>query len=190
MTFLRHFPGSENLPFGGPAVVSWVVCMPLWMPAGAVTPKSSSVSLGVGEKPSGVPWMAGFAPACPAGRIPFWASGLAGLVGRMAPGNSGWKRRPVKICGATGWKEERKRQTKSKGHILMLVNQLFSFEGSKLGQERQDGKVESEKIIKIGHSSEEMPPSSEQAWCWFHDYNSMLYFIFLRKGKSQSWEKA
>lgn len=135
---LQHFPGSENLPFGGPLVVSWVVCVPLWMPAGAVTPKSSSVSLGVVEKLSGVPWMAGFPPACPVGRIPFWASGLAGLVGRMAPGNSGWKMRPVKICGDPGWNEERKRETK--GHILRLVNQPFLLQGQWVGAGMQDGK--------------------------------------------------
>lgn len=85
--------------------------MPLWMPAGVVTSKSSSVPLGVGEGPSGVPWMAGFTPACPAGRIVFWTSGLAWLVGRMAPENKGWKMRPVKICGATGWNEGRKQKT-------------------------------------------------------------------------------
>lgn len=70
-------PGLENLPLGDPVGVSSVVGLPLWMPAGVVDAKSSSVPLGVEKGSSGVPWAAGFAPACPAGRIPFWASGLA-----------------------------------------------------------------------------------------------------------------
>ena len=90
-------PGWENLPLGDAGRVSSVVCLPLWMPAGVVTAKSSSVPLGVEKGSSGVPWVAGFVPACPAGRIPFWASGLVWLVGRMAPANKGWKIRPVKI---------------------------------------------------------------------------------------------
>lgn len=98
-----HFPGLENLPFGDPVVVSSVACVPLWSPAGVVTSKSSSVPLEVGKGPRGVPWTAGLAPACPAGWIPFWASGLAGLGGRMAPGNKVWKIRPVKICWVAGW---------------------------------------------------------------------------------------
>lgn len=110
MTFtaLGHFPGLENLPFGDPVVVSSVVCMPLWMPTGVVSAKSSSVPLVVGKGPSEFPRMAGFAPACPAGRIPFWTAGVAWLVGRMAPGNKGWKINPVKIWGVAGWNERRK----------------------------------------------------------------------------------
>lgn len=54
-----------------------MACVLLWMPAGVVTAKSSSVPLGVGRRPAGVPWMAGFTPACPAGRLPSWTSGLA-----------------------------------------------------------------------------------------------------------------
>ena len=78
MTFLAlgGLPGWENLPLGDAMGVSSVVCLPLWIPAGVVAAKSSSVPLGVEKGSSGVPWVAGFAPACPAGRIPFWASGL------------------------------------------------------------------------------------------------------------------
>lgn len=67
----------KNLPLGDFVMVSSVVRMPLCMPAGVVPPKSSSVSLVVGKGLSEVPWMAGFTPPCPAGRIPFWTSGLA-----------------------------------------------------------------------------------------------------------------
>lgn len=125
MTFMAqgHFPRWENLPLGDPVVVSPVVSMPLWMPAGVVTPKSLPAPLGVGKGLPGAPRIGGFIPACPAGRIPFWTSGLAWLVGSMAPESKGWKMRPAKICGATGWNEGRKQKTKE--HILRLANQPF-----------------------------------------------------------------
>lgn len=125
--------------------------MPLWMPAGVVTSKSSSVPLGVGEGFSGVPWMAGFTPACPAGRIVFWMSGLVWLVGRMAPENKGWKRRPVKICGATGWNEGRKQKTELKDYILKASQAVFLLGWQiSLGRNGRMEKAKSEKIIKMG----------------------------------------
>lgn len=113
LTFLtqRYFLSWANLPFGDSVVDPSGTGTPLRMPAGVVTSKSSSVSVPlVVRKGISVPRMAGLIPACPAGRILFWTSGLGWLLGRMAPGSTGWKMRPVRMCGATGWSEEGNRK--------------------------------------------------------------------------------
>lgn len=165
MTFMAqgHFPSWENLPFGDPVVVSSVVSMPLWIPAGVVTPKSLPSPLGVGKGLPGAPRMGGFIPACPAGRIPFWTSGLAWLVGSMAPESKGWKMRPAKICEATGWNEGRKQ---NKGTHFKASQLAFSpWKAASLGKNSRMKKAESEKIINMGYSPEEMPLFLRQTWC-------------------------